>query len=233
MKYFFLTFIIGSTFFYPTQNYHLENNSKLNKFCKNDIKTFGRDYFPLELKKHLIYSSSFGDLDLKISKENNVHLFSYDSDKFKYRQKLFISDKGLFVNETYQKIKLLLFITKEGNYVYEKPLLRIPFPIEIGQEWTWSGNEFVNDEIRSVSVKGKASNFEKINTPAGSFDALKVETTLETSSGSKNVLTEWYAKDLGMIKMNISIEGGGILGFARDILGYGTIEIELKEILDL
>ena len=53
---------------------------------------------------------------------------------------------------------------------------------------------------------------------------------LETSNGTKNVLTEWYAKDLGMVKMLVSIEGGGMLGFARDILGYGTITFELKEI---
>jgi hypothetical protein len=33
-----------------------------------------------------------------------------------------------------------------------------------------------------------------------------------------------------MIKAKIIIEGGGVMGFLRDILGYGTIEFELKEI---
>ncbi|MCK7524755.1 MAG: DUF3108 domain-containing protein [Ignavibacteriales bacterium] len=177
-----------------------------------------------------MYNSSFGDLELKVTKEKNVHLFSYDSEKFKYRQKLFVNDNGLFVNETYQKIKLLLFITKEGNYVYDKPLLRIPFPVKVGQEWTWDGKEFVNDETHTVNIKGKASKFETITLPAGKFETLKVETTLETSNGTKNLLTEWYAKDIGMVKMLVSIEGGGMLGFARDILGYGTITFELKEI---
>ena len=177
-----------------------------------------------------MYDSSFGDLELKVTKEKNVYLFSYDSEKFKYRQKLFVNDNGLFVNETYQKIKLLLFITKEGNYVYDKPLLRIPFPVKVGQEWTWDGKEFVNDETHTVNTKGKASKFETITLQAGTFETLKVETTLETSNGTKNLLTEWYAKDLGMVKMLVSIEGGGMLGFARDILGYGTITFELKEI---
>ena len=195
-----------------------------------DDKTYGKEYFPTELKKTLIYDSSFGDLELKITKENNSHLFSYDSEKFKYRQKLFVDDKGLFVNETYQKIKLLLFITKEGKYVYDKPLLRIPFPVQVGQEWNWDGKEFINDETHTVKLKAKATRIETIKTPAGSFETLKVETTLETSQGTKNVLTEWYAKDLGMVKMLVSIEGGGMLGFARDVLGYGTIIFELKEI---
>ena len=208
----------------------------LNKFETNiadpEDKLFGKEYFPTELKKILIYDSSFGDLELKITKENNSHIFSYDSEKFKYRQKLFVNDSGLFVNETYQKIKLLLFITKEGKYVYNKPLLRIPFPVHVGQEWTWDGKEFINDETHTVNLKAKATKVETITTPAGKFEALKVETTLETSEGTKNILTEWYAKDLGMVKMLVSIEGGGMLGFARDVLGYGTILFELKEIIN-
>jgi hypothetical protein len=230
MNYFALVIVTATTMILQISNFYSNHLLIAKSSATIGNKIFGSDYFPLDLKKTLIYNSSFGDLELKITDENNTHLFSYDSDKFKYRQKLFVNDEGLFVTETYQKIKLLMFITKEGNYVYDKPLLRIPFPLEIGQEWTWNGNEFVNGETHTVSVKGKALNFETINTPAGKFETLKVETTLETSNGSKNLMTEWYAKDLGMVKMNIVIEGGGMLGFARDILGYGTIDFELKEI---
>ena len=215
--------LVPFNFYSQTKEHEISTSNKSDK-------TFGKEYFPTEIKKTLIYDSSFGDLELKVTKDKNIHLFSYDSEKFKYRQKLFVDDKGLFVNETYQKIKLLLFLTKEGNYVYDKPLLRIPFPVKVGQEWTWDGKEYVNDETHTVNIKAKASKFEKITLPAGSFETLKVETTLETSNGTKNVLTEWYAKDLGMVKMLVSIEGGGMLGFARDILGYGTITFELKEI---
>ena len=215
--------------FIPSDFYSQSKENKISTTFNSD-KTYGKEYFPTEIKKTLIYDSSFGDLELKVTKDKNIHLFSYDSEKFKYRQKLFVDDKGLFVNETYQKIKLLLFLTKEGNYVYDKPLLRIPFPVKVGQEWTWDGKEYVNDETHTVNIKAKASKFEKITLPAGSFETLRVETTLETSNGTKNVLTEWYAKDLGMVKMLVSIEGGGMLGFARDILGYGTITFELKEI---
>ena len=225
LKAFFVSIIIllSTAFTLPTFNL-LDSKTKI------DDKTYGKEYFPIDLKKTLIYDSSFGDLELKITKEKNAHLFSYDSKKFKYRQLLFVDDKGLFINETYQKINLLLFITKEGKYVYDKPLLRVPFPVKIGQEWKWDGKEFINDETHTVNLKAKATKVETITTPAGKFEALKVETVLETSEGTKNILTEWYAKDLGMIKMLVSIEGGGMLGFARDVLGYGTILFELKEI---
>ncbi|MCU0342879.1 MAG: DUF3108 domain-containing protein [Ignavibacterium sp.] len=223
-----LSFIFTLIFF--TSNFYSQSQNEGRSNHLNSDKIFGKEYFPTELKKTLIYDSSFGDLELKVTKEKDIHLFSYDSEKFKYRQKLFVNDNGLFVNETYQKIKLLLFITKEGNYVYDKPLLRVPFPVKIGQEWAWVGKEFVNDETHTVNIRGKASKTETITLPAGKFETLKVETTLETSNGTKNVLTEWYAKDLGMVKMLVSIEGGGMLGFARDVLGYGTITFELKEI---
>lgn len=232
MRYFVFTIIFVFAIIFHTSNAYLQKKSFAPSNSTSDAKIFESDYFPLDLKKTLIYNSSFGDLELKVTQEKNAHLFSYDSDKFKYRQKLFINDNGLFVNETYQKIKLLLFITKEGNYVYDRPLLRVPFPVEIGQEWTWNGNEFVNDETHSVSLRGKAAKFDTIITPAGKFETLIVETSLETSNGTKNIMTEWYAKDIGMVKMHVSIEGGGMLGFARDILGYGTIEFELKEIRD-
>lgn len=230
MKNHFLIIIFSlALIFNPSDFYSQSKENKISTNLNSD-KTYGKEYFPTELKQTLIYDSSFGDLVLKVTKEKNVHLFSYDSEKFKYRQKLFVDDEGLFVNETYQKIKLLLFITKEGNYVYDKPLLRVPFPVQIGQEWSWNGKEFINDETHTVNLKGKASKIETITLPAGKFETLKVETTLETSEGTKNILTEWYAKDVGMIKMQVSIEGGGMLGFARDILGYGTITFELKEI---
>jgi hypothetical protein len=228
-NYFLIIITIFALIFIPSDFYSQSKENKISTTLNSD-KTYGKEYFPTELKQTLIYDSSFGDLVLKVTKEKNVHLFSYDSEKFKYRQKLFVDDNGLFVNETYQKIKLLLFITKEGNYVYDKPLMRVPFPVKIGQEWSWNGKEFINDETHTVNLKGKASKIETITLPAGKFETLKVETTLETSEGTKNILTEWYAKDFGMVKMLVSIEGGGMLGFARDILGYGTITFELKEI---
>ena len=205
-------------------------SSSVNSLSKEDGKTFGKEYFPTDIKNKLIYDSSFGELELKISKENTVSVFNLDSEKFKYMQKIFVTDDGYYVTEMYQKVKLLLFITKEGKYVYDHPLLRVPLPVKIGDEWTWKGKEFVDDETHTVNVKGKALAFESITVPAGKYDALEIQSTLETSKGSKNILTEWYAENLGMVKMKVEIQGGGILGFARDVLGYGEIIFDLKEI---
>ena len=175
MKSYIFIIILSITLILITSAFYSQKTEMPILSSVSHDRSFGKEYFPTELKKALIYDSSFGDLELKVTKENNVYLFSYDSEKFKYRQKLFVNDNGLYVNETYQKIKLLLFITKEGNYVYDKPLLRVPFPVQIGQEWSWDGKEFVNDETHTVNIKGKASKIETIKLPAGTFETLKVE----------------------------------------------------------
>jgi hypothetical protein len=60
---------------------------------------------------------------------------------------------------------------------------------------------------------------------------LKIETTIENSSNSsRNIVTEWYAEKIGLVKAEIVIGGGGLMGIIRDLLGYGTITFELKEI---
>jgi hypothetical protein len=73
-------------------------------------------------------------------------------------------------------------------------------------------------------------NKESVKTRAGTFEAIKLESVVEGSSSEKNIITEWYAEGVGLIKAKIIIEGGGVMGFLRDVLGYGTIEFELKEI---
>ena len=55
-------------------------------------------------------------------------------------------------------------------------------------------------------------------------------TIVESSSETINKVTEWYAEGIGLIKAKVIIDGGGFMGFMRDLLGYGTIEFELEEI---
>jgi len=157
-------------------------------------------------------------------------LFSNISDDFKYIQKLDINEKGVFIHETYKKIKVMLIITKEGSHTYDKPLLRMPFPLSVGQEWKTEGIEIEDDERSNVVVTGKVLDEEEVTTPAGKYKALKIKTHMLSTSGSENEIIEWYVKGIGMVKSEIIIQGGGFMGFVRDLLGYGTITFELKEI---
>jgi hypothetical protein len=99
-----------------------------------------------------------------------------------------------------------------------------------GKEWKWEGDEYSDGETNKVMVTGKVIGNEFVPTDAGIFEVVRIESLVEGSSDLKNRVTEWYAEGIGLIKAKVIIEGGGIMGFVRDILGYGTIEFELKEI---
>ena len=193
-------------------------------------KSFSKELFPLSESTQYIYESSFGDATIKAFGSNGFIEMNSLADNFKYNQKLIMTDKGIFVNETYQRIKLLLFIKKENRVTYNRPLLRYSFPLFVGKEWSDSAVEYIDDDSNKVNLTGKVVAQEDVKTPAGNFSALKLVTIVESETGSENVVTEWLAEDVGLVKAKIEIKGGGIMGFARDILGYGIINFELKEI---
>jgi hypothetical protein len=99
-----------------------------------------------------------------------------------------------------------------------------------GAEWKWGGEEYSDGDKYNVNISGKVIGNETVITKAGKFETIKLETIVESSSDTKNIVTEWYTQDVGLIKAKIIVEGGGFMGFMRDLLGYGTIEFELEEI---
>lgn len=187
-------------------------------------------YFPANNSTELIYNSSFGECITTYTQDGESTISSSEADDFKYRQSLSIKEDGIYVTETYQYFKIFLFIKKEATSTYEKPLLRFPLPLIPGAEWKWEGEEYSDDEKYHVTITGKVLGNETVITKAGKFEAVKLETIVESSSETKNIVTEWYAKGIGLIKAKIIVEGGGLMGFMRDLLGYGTIEFELEEI---
>ena len=206
-------------------------------FTLNDASSFkgksiinSDSYFPVNNKITLVYESSFGDSFTKYSKKGEFTISSNEADKFKYRQTLIINEEGVYVIETYQFLKILLFIKKEATFTYGKPLLLFPIPLLPGMKWEWDGDEYSNCNTNKVKVTGEAIDNESIITKAGTFETIKLESVVESSSNTKNKVIEWYPKGIGLIKAKIVIEGGGLEGTLRDILGYGTIDFELKEI---
>lgn len=109
-------------------------------------------------------------------------------------------------------------------------MLRFPLPLFPGKVWESEGIQYSDDETSKVKISGKALSKEYIITKAGKFEAIKIESIIETSSDTKNEVTQWYAEGIGLIKVQIVINGGGLMGVLRDLLGYGTIEFELEEI---
>lgn len=196
---------------------------------KNTIEN-PNSYFPVNENITLVYESSFGESVTKYFQDGEYIISLSEADDFVYKQDIILKDDGVYTTETYQYFKVFLFIKKEATFVYGKPLLRFPLPVSPGMQWVWEGYEYSNGEKNKVKVSGKAIEEEFVQTKAGNFNTIKLQTIVEGSSNSRNTVTEWYAKGTGLIKAKIVIEGGGMMGFLRDILGYGTINFDLKEI---
>uniref|UniRef100_A0A832G8L3 DUF3108 domain-containing protein n=1 Tax=Ignavibacterium album TaxID=591197 RepID=A0A832G8L3_9BACT len=205
------------------------NLNKADLFGKRNFISY-KNYFPLDTDKVLVYNSDLGETELTIKYQSEFYISEFRGEDFLYRQKLKINNDGVFVDETYQKIKVLLFVNKESKYNYDRLLPRIKYPFVVGQSWEWKGYEFNEDEKYSLNVKSVIEEKNLITIPAGKFETIKVITTIESSSGTKNTVTEWYSEGIGIVKMNIKIGGGGLMGFLRDVMGYGELNFELKEI---
>ena len=199
--------------------------------CGDEPITSFSKIFPADKNVKLVYESTFGETASTFEKEKNSVISRNTGDKFKYIQELKINEQGVFVLQTYQYIKLFLFITKEKTFTYNKPLLRLPFPVKEGNSWEWKGVEFSDGDSCNVTVNGIVLGKEQITTPSGNFDAYKVETVISSSSGSNNTVTEWYAENVGLVKARIKIDGGGLMGIVSSVLGYSNIEFDLNEIV--
>lgn len=158
------------------------------------------DYFPLDSNKVLFYKSNLGDTKLIIEKSDKNFMAELKSDDFIYRQKLIIKEDGVYVKETYQKVKVLLFVNKESKFSYNEPVPRFKYPISPGQNWYWRGTEFNDNEKNTLEVKSFVAGGELVKIKAGEFSTIKVVTEIESSSGTKNKVTEWLAQDIGIVK---------------------------------
>ncbi len=107
---------------------------------KEKTDLISNSYFPINQDAALVYESSFGESITKYFQEDECIISLSESDDFKYRQALIIKEEGVYVMETYQYIKIFLFINKEATSMYGKPLLRFPLPLLPGKEWKWEGD---------------------------------------------------------------------------------------------
>lgn len=98
---------------------------------------------------------------------------------------MIIQEDDVYAKETYQFLKIFLFIKKEATFTYGKPLLRFPLPLSPSKEWEWEGDEYSDGDTNKVKVTGKALDKEFVITKAGRFEAIKLEFIVEGSSNAQ------------------------------------------------
>lgn len=79
----------------------------------------------------------------------------------------------------------------------------LPAELEVGQKWTWEGKAGPEEGKQTFEVLRT----EKVETPAGTFDAFVVEAKFEGEDDSSGVLTRWVVPGVGVVKEITEIEG--------------------------
>lgn len=90
-----------------------------------------------------------------------------------------------------------------GGETFSPPITLLTFPMRSIGEWTWGGT-IVSDPISRAAQATITSTDETINTPAGQFEAVKVEVLLAIDAGApspaQRKLTFWFVPQKGLIK---------------------------------
>jgi len=186
-------------------------------------KSFGFEYFPLKRDVLYSYDSNAGDTEAEVSEDDDELVLTYNAGSITYEQQFFKGNDGIYLTRT-ETSALLFFGSK---VTYPEPVLRLPLPLEVGKSWEWEGLETAGSDTGKLTIKGKAIGEEVVKTPLGEFKCLKILLDIESEMGSKNIVTEWLAPEIGVVKFHAELEGSGITGFLQDLMGLDEITFEL------
>ena len=203
--------------------------SLMIQILAQENKPIGQEYFPLINNAEMVFESNIGETIKTVEYVDSLIKITNVSSKFTYTQTLEKKGNGIFLIRTEQNIDIL-FYSKSIDITYSSPILQFPQPFKIGESWKWTGFQIKNGDTTNVSVSGKAIGEEKITTPAGVFNTVKIKILFDEVDGEKTTLYQWRTPGFGTVKTKAIIDGSGVLQFAMNLLGYDEIDSELKEI---
>jgi len=103
-------------------------------------------------------------------------------------------------------LKLVKSVFGQAEVKYDPPILRLKLPAKKGETWEWKGKQGATEGQASYSNEGE----EEIVTPAGKYKAWKIASTMEGEGGA-STQTEWYAPDVGLVRLDASLNVRGVL----------------------
>lgn len=87
----------------------------------------------------------------------------------------------------------------------EKPFPKLKSPLLKNDEWKGEAGAEENPSRYTTIVEGP----EEVKVPAGTFACMKLKVKVESGTRHKAEGWEWYAKDVGLVKTDMTITAGG------------------------
>ncbi len=89
------------------------------------------------------------------------------------------------------------------EFVYDPPVVRVKLPFQEGQTWTSTVNQFGMSIVTTYQSAGR----ERVQTPAGAFDCVVVQSTAALPGQPPIVSMNYYAADMGLVHQIVQTGG--------------------------
>lgn len=174
----------------------------------------GSEYYPLAKGTTWVYK--FGDLQItvrvagieKFGKEDCARVETTIGGEVKTSELLARRADGIY------RVKI-------KDDAIEPPVKILPLPIKPDASWT------IESKAAGQTVKGRMAikgTREKVNTPAGQFEAVLVESSDFEVAGSKAQLRFWYAPGRGMVRQEMAVGEGNAVAVTLELTKFTPAE---------
>ncbi len=102
-----------------------------------------------------------------------------------------------------QGVKSYLSQAQGQEFRYDPPVMRVKLPYREGDTWQATINQMGMAMTTSFQSAGK----EQIQTPGGTFDCIKVRSTMDMGQGQTMAATIWYADGVGPVHQVMEMAG--------------------------
>ncbi len=152
------------------------------------------DYMPLQEGKQWTFTMSNG-------MQTTMQVVGF-ADVGKVRCAILETTMGLQKSREYvatdaEGVKTYMSQAQGQEFRYDPPLLRIKLPYREGDMWTAT----VNQRGRSLTTTFQSIGKERVQTPAGTFDCIKVSSMVSGATGvPAPVSINYYADGIGPVR---------------------------------
>ncbi len=89
------------------------------------------------------------------------------------------------------------------EFLYDPPAVRVKLPFQQGQTWTSTVNQYG----MSITTMNQCAGREKVQTPAGAFDCIRVQSTANLPGQGTIVSQSYYAPGTGLVHQVVQAGG--------------------------
>jgi len=165
------------------------------------------DYFPLRLHDWWRYKST--QASGATSEFTRTVVAEKKQSDGSLRQCLELSNPKPLIQEWYSKSPSGVLLREEeylgggGKVAFDPARPMLELPLKPGVTWTWNGVARTNVRVAETN---EVFPKERVQTPAGRFEAVKIVTHIE-QGGAQATKTSWYAPGVGLVRQTTDSSG--------------------------